>query len=323
MNPTADVASRPHSGYRHEAFFFGNDEEFVEAATPFVRAGRQGGEPTLVALAPARLDILRDALGADADGVLFVDMTRVGANPARVLPTLRAFLDEVGTDGESGSPRPVRCLGEPIWPGRRPAEVVESQIHEALLNMAVEPDAPVWLRCSYDVGALPADVTETARRSHPVLVDATDLRGSTSYEGLHHVHTLLGSPLPEPRGPVRELSFAGDGLHAVRRMVRDAADAVSLSPGRIADVELAVHEVARNSLTHGGGTGHLGVWSEPEALICEITDAGRIADPLVGRLAPDPTADQGRGLWLAHQLADLVQIRSSPAGTTVRISTWR
>jgi hypothetical protein len=33
--------------------------------------------------------------------------------------------------------------------------------------------------------------------------------------------------------------------------------------------------------------------------------------------------DKGRGLWLAYHLADLVQLRTSPEGTTVRISTWR
>ena len=35
------------------------------------------------------------------------------------------------------------------------------------------------------------------------------------------------------------------------------------------------------------------------------------------------TADRrqvaGRGLWLVHELCDLVQLRSSPAGTVVRM----
>ena len=30
----------------------------------------------------------------------------------------------------------------------------------------------------------------------------------------------------------------------------------------------------------------------------------------------------GRGLFLVHQLCDLVQLRSSPSGTTVRLFTW-
>lgn len=323
MDPIADVASRPHSGYRHEAFFFADDEEFLAAAAPFVRAGTTGGEPTLVALEPARLDLVRDALGPDANGAVFADMTEVGANPGRILPALQAFLHQVGVDRDSGSQSPVRCLGEPIWPGRRPAEIVECQLNEALLNMAIEPDAPVWLRCSYDLGSLPAEVTETARRSHPLLVDVVDYRGSTTYEGLHHVQTLLGSALPAPDGPVRELRFAGDGLRPLRELVRGAAAAANVPDTRIADLELAVHEVARNSLVHGGGGGLLRVWATPGALMCEVTDSGRIEDPLVGRSAPSIEADKGRGLWLAQHLVDLVQLRTSAQGTTVRLSIWR
>jgi anti-sigma regulatory factor (Ser/Thr protein kinase) len=323
MDLTADVISRPHSGYRHEAFLFADDEEFVAGAAPFVLAGAAAGEPTLVALPPARRELLQESLGSEATGVLFVDMTRVGSNPARLIPTLQAFLDAVGADAGAERPRPVRALGEPVWPGRRPAEVSECQLHEALLNMAIDPDAPVWIRCSYDVGHLPADVAETARHSHPVLVDANDYRGSTSYEGLQHVQTLLGTPLPEPTVPTTDLQVAADGLRAVRALVHAAASSGQLSAERAADFALAVHEVVRNSIRHGGGTGHLRTWVDPDAVVVEVRDAGRIEKPLAGRVAPDPYGEEGRGLWLAHQLADLVQIRSTGAGTTVRLSAWR
>jgi anti-sigma regulatory factor (Ser/Thr protein kinase) len=36
-----------------------------------------------------------------------------------------------------------------------------------------------------------------------------------------------------------------------------------------------------------------------------------------------PLSDEGgRGLWLANQLCDLVQIRSGENGTVVRLLTW-
>jgi hypothetical protein len=41
---------------------------------------------------------------------------------------------------------------------------------------------------------------------------------------------------------------------------------------------------------------------------------------LAGRLKRDPVATGGgRGLWVVQQVCDLVQIRTSPAGTAIRL----
>ncbi|HWG98689.1 MAG TPA: ATP-binding protein, partial [Pilimelia sp.] len=62
------------------------------------------------------------------------------------------------------------------------------------------------------------------------------------------------------------------------------------------------------------------LWRDGAALICEIRDAGYITDrPLLGRQRPTIDQTGGRGLWLANQLCDLVQIRSTTAGTIVRL----
>ena len=63
----------------------------------------------------------------------------------------------------------------------------------------------------------------------------------------------------------------------------------------------------------------LRLWEEDERLLVEVEDRGRIEEPLVGRIRPDVNQEGGRGLWLANQLCDLVQIRSGEAGTTVRL----
>jgi len=71
--------------------------------------------------------------------------------------------------------------------------------------------------------------------------------------------------------------------------------------------------------TVGGGGGTLRVWREPDAVVCEVRDRGFIRDPLVGRMAPPIEQYGGRGLWIVNQLCDLVQIRSAPSGTVVRV----
>ena len=51
-------------------------------------------------------------------------------------------------------------------------------------------------------------------------------------------------------------------------------------------------------------------------------DAGYLEDPLAGRTMPTARQVGGRGLWLVHQLCDLVEIRSTPhEGTTIRLHT--
>jgi anti-sigma regulatory factor (Ser/Thr protein kinase) len=61
------------------------------------------------------------------------------------------------------------------------------------------------------------------------------------------------------------------------------------------------------------------MWDERGALLAEVEDRGRIEEPLVGRLRPGVTQEGGRGLWLANQLCDLVQIRSGASRTVVRL----
>ena len=72
---------------------------------------------------------------------------------------------------------------------------------------------------------------------------------------------------------------------------------------------LAANEVATNSVRHGGGSGLLQIWRGAEEIFCEVRDPGRITDPLVGRRRPGVAEPLGRGLWVAHQVCDLVQIR--------------
>jgi len=65
------------------------------------------------------------------------------------------------------------------------------------------------------------------------------------------------------------------------------------------------------------------MWTTPSAAIVEFHDAGQLTDPLTGRLMPSLEQEGGRGVFLVNQLCDLVQLRSSDQGTTIRITTWR
>lgn len=315
---TAHAQPQPHDGYRHDAYFYAGLEGFLDATVPFLRDGVRAGQPVLAVVAPPRLDALRDALGGDAGGVELLDMADVGRNPARILSTWLGFLDD-----HAASARPVRGVGEPVWSGRSPAELVECQLHEALLNVAVSPDTPLWLRCPYDRSGLDPAVVREAHRSHPLVVDERSYAGSTSYAGLAHVQALFESELPLPSAEPVEMTFGPADLDAVRLHVHAFASEAGLTAEQVDDLTTALFELATNSVKHGGGGGTLRSWLDPVSVVFEVLDLGHIDDPLVGRRMPPLEATGGRGVWLANQLVDLVQLRSTSAGTRIRLTTWR
>lgn len=286
----------PTAPFRHDALIYSSVEDYLAGLVPFIRDGLEAGEPVLVVLAADKLAAIRDALGADAAEVRFADMRAVGQNPARIIP---AWAEFVAGDA------PVRGIGEPVWAARSAAELAEAQLHEALLNRAFSARPGFWLRCPYDRTTLSPEVIASVQHSHPAPDDVS--------------HVTLAGELPEPAQVAARLEYDASTLPAVRQAVREHAKRGGLDGTRIGHLVLAVHEAAANSVRHGGGRGILRIWRDGKALVCEVRDRGEISDPLIGRVRPQPKAGGGRGLWIINQLCDLVQVRSSGAGTVVRM----
>jgi anti-sigma regulatory factor (Ser/Thr protein kinase) len=121
----------------------------------------------------------------------------------------------------------------------------------------------------------------------------------------------------------RELEFTLGDLRRVRALVATLAAEGGLGRRRADELTVVVNELAANSIDHGGGAGTLRAWFEPDALVVEVSDAGRIADPdALGRTAPGTDQARGRGLWIARRLADALEIRSGAAGTVACVRTW-
>ena len=308
----------PREAFRHQAFMYAGLDEFVAGMTAFIRDGVAAGAPTLVVVSRPKIDLLRSVLDGHADGVLFADMAEVGSNPARIIPAWRDFVTERSVPG-----RPLRGIGEPISPERSASELVECQRHESLLNLAFADTPGFWLLCPYDTGALDPAVIESARRTHPSVVEHGVAQPSDAYDGLAAVAEPFADPLPEPPAHAAEVEVRLDALAGLRRFISAHAAAARLSAERTLDLLVAVNEIATNSVRHGGGRGLLRLWREPDALVCEVRDQGRIDKPLAGRERPQRAQVGGYGLWLANQLCDLVQVRSYPTGNVVRLHMRR
>lgn len=315
MTPPAASATAP-AGFEHEALFYRDDETFLAGVLPFVRDGLSRGEEVVLAEPPGRLELLRDAVGADAGRVRWLDMAALGGNPARIIGAWRTVLDEAFAAGHG-----LRGVGEPAWPGRRDAEYVECRLHELLLNHAFD-GGPAWrLLCPYDEQHLPGAVTRGALHTHPVITTAAG-RGQSRHYRPDEVEKLFARVLPRPPDAVLRGIYGDGDVPATRRTVAQFARTGGLPEEKVEVLELAASELATNSVRHGGGTGTVAMWMQPAAAVVEFSDSGRVGDPLTGRLMPSLEQEGGRGVFLVNQLCDLVQLRSSEQGTTVRITTW-
>jgi len=306
-----------HSGgFRHEALLYAGLDGFVDAVLPFVRDAVADDESILVVVDRGKIARLREELDSDGERVHFADMDEVGVNPARIIPAWHDFVSDHAAPG-----RRLRGVGEQIGPHRSRAALAECHHHESLLNLAFAGADDFWLLCPYDVSALDTAVVAEAERTHPYLVEAGVGRDSPGYHGLAAVAAAFADPLPEPPGEVPELRFDRGSLEALRNAVARRAARAGVAPPQVEDLLLAVNEVATNSVRHGGGLGLLRIWTDGAVLVCEIRDAGRLEDPLAGRIRPGSGRSGGYGLWLANQLCDLVQVRTFESGTVVRLHT--
>lgn len=298
---------------RHLALLYEGDADYLRDVGGFLEAGVAADEAVFVAVPRAKLDLLAPILSAGS-GVHAVDMQEVGRNPARIIPQIGAFF-------ATSRGRTVRFVGEPIWAGRTPAEIVEATRHEALINTAFG-DSDAVILCPYDATRLDAVTLEDAERTHPTMVCNGVHAGSQAFADPLVVYEACDRPLEEPEVPAMEMTVDGD-LTSFRGRVRAYVSPLLAVDIRSQGFLLAANEVATNTLAHGGGTGRARIWHDEREIVFEIADAGRVDDPLAGRRRPDASSERGRGLWLANSLCDLVELRSGVTGTTVRLHVDR
>ena len=136
--------------------------------------------------------------------------------------------------------------------------------------------------------------------------------------------------------PVLDLGFDSGTLHTVRAQMRACVSHAGFPEGQAEDVVLAVHELAANAVSHGGGAGRLRVWNLAGTLYCQVDDgdspmSSRQGDDHDGTAVIKPSGssdrasvnslprEHGHGLWVVRQVADQMQSLSGPGGTSVLV----
>jgi len=297
-------------GFLHAALFYRTPAEFTAGVLPYVEAGAAAREPVMVASQGRNLQLLRAQLDGLGERVAFADLTSIGPNPGRLLGWMRQV-----TEQHHG--QPVRYVHEAVWPSRRPEEVGEVIRHEALINQ-IAGSWRVSVLCPYNL-ALDPDVIASAERTHPALIRGGHHQASPVYDPRLLVPAEYDRPLGDPPPDAAVLAYHDD-LARVRGFTARHAHQAGLPDRRVRDLVIAVAELAANTLVHTGSAGTLSIWATTNDVICQVHDSGHIQDPLTGRLRPDPAGlGGGRGLWVANQLCDLVEIRTGRYGTRIRL----
>ncbi|HEY2273770.1 MAG TPA: anti-sigma factor RsbA family regulatory protein [Jatrophihabitantaceae bacterium] len=290
------------STLQHTPLPYSGHGGFVAAAVEVVREAIDDDALPVVLAEPGEIAQVRKTVGAARDEVLGFDMSVAGRNPARLLPALRHFLDD-----HPG--RQLACISEPVKAEVPSAVLREVELHELLIGLPVLHTWNFRLICAYDTEALPG----------PVVDMMADAHADHSTDPLSKVERARAEPLPPRPMHSEELGVDMTTLGALRGFIQGRAQRAGLDEERVDDLVYAVNEVVTNSICHGEGRARVSFWTEDSSVICEVRDRGFIRDPLAGRVAPRSDRQSGRGLWLVNQLCDLVQLRSSPAGTTLRL----
>lgn len=293
----------------HQVLPYASDTDLVERAAPPAIEGLAEGHAVIVAVDARHLAPLREAIGP---GARYEDAASWYRRPGKTLAAYHAFVTGALEDGAPG----VRIVGEPAWPDGPPALVRAWARYESAINDVLARE-PVWAICPYDTRRLPPTLVSEAMRTHPATTDGTTGRYMSPGE-------FVGSP-PEDPPPADAAWFLMPSpfdLRRARDAVAEVARATGMKPVRVASLTVAVGEVLANALRHGRTAAQVWTWTEPGmGLVVQVDDEGRgIADPLAGYRPPSP--ETGRwGLWMARQMADVVDVWVRPGGgTSVRLA---
>lgn len=307
----ADPTTAPSDGgFLHQALFYRTTQEYLDCLLPFVADGLAAGQPVLIAVPGPNLAALRDGLGRSAARVSMADMAVFGRNPARLCEVLSGFAAQ-----RRG--RPVRIIGELMWPGRSTIEYPACVQHEALSNRAFAGRGIIGV-CPYDAAHLDPTVLADARSTHPLLWKPGSPGQISTTFGPDAAWARYNQPLSRHPAAVRHTVRKPAELAGVRAYAAAYAEWFGLPGDAAANLQLISNELATGSLMHPASVCRLALWQQDGQVICEARDRGCLDDPLAGRRPYRSDTSRGRGLGVVNGLADLVRIHTTAAQTTIQ-----
>jgi anti-sigma regulatory factor (Ser/Thr protein kinase) len=320
------TSGSPQSGFRHSALIVESDQSVRELLVPAVRQALAETGDVFVAVSADTASALRAELGPVAGTLEWGDTAGPRQRLGFAYEGFRRFLAAAHDAG-----RRIHVFAEPdLGPGTdttaADGRVSAYLSYEAMGNETYAGyGCPV--NCLWDARRYPAPVIEAVRAVHDHELRADGGQPSAGYV---RPRDFLADrdcrPLTPPAAVDWELTLGTvDDLPALRAQLRGWARPRGFDPAATSDVILGVNEIVTNGLIHGAPPVAVRAWSHRDThhhdtLIVQVNDRGGKPLPsLGGYQPPDEKQDRTRGLWLARQLADVVQTNTADGTTAVRL----
>lgn len=318
---TPDIQSPTAPAFRHSVMIIDSDEVVRQVLVPAVRQAMTEADKVLIAVSDDTARLLREELVEAAGQLEWGDTAAFYQRLGFAYENFRRYLAAARAAGLR-----IHVFAEPDVTGDadEAGAVDRTAAYLAYESICNETYAQYGceVTCLWDARRHSTLMIENVRSLHNHELGPQGREPSLGYVGPRHY--LAGRnevPLP-PAGPPEWTVDLDDldGLPRLHAEVQDWAGRHGFAGSAAADVLLAVGEVATNGLVHGRPPVRVYGWRQHNTLVVQADDQGGIPlPPLAGYLPPGQQPPSQRGLWLARQLADVVQARTADGVTSVRL----
>jgi anti-sigma regulatory factor (Ser/Thr protein kinase) len=309
--------------FTHTIAMIQSDATVTTLLVPEISRWLESGQRVLMVVGQPIADLVRARLGTHVAGLEWGEQTGFYTRLGSTYERFRQYLAERHAAG-----RPVHVVAEPEL-----ADIVATDAaaertcaylpYEAMCNEAYAPyGSPVT--CVWDTRRHSSTIIEEARSVHGYELTEAGQIGNPGYQDPEQYLAARGQAelKPVPALVDHDVTLTDlDDLRVLRHTVTAWTRGHDFRPAVAADVSIAVTEIATNALLHGGQPARARAWHDDGTLIVQVDDSGgRRLSPAAGYRPPAVTsATNGRGLWLARQLADTVATHTRPGRTSVRL----
>lgn len=315
-----DGGSAADGEFLHCVLIVDSDQTLRDRLVPALNRSLVAGQPVQMVVSEHTEQVVRAALGADADKLDWADRREAFSQRLGfIFETFRRYLAEEARCG-----RHVHVVAEPdiLTDPDGPVDRVAAYMpYESACNDAYA-EFGCTVTCLWDSRRQPTFVIENVRALHNYELGPEGTVPNPEF--IAPVDYLRGRNLirPEPPPPsvdrdlvLRELWE----LAALRGELRDWAAGLGFVHPASDDVVVAANEAATNGLIHGVPPVRVRCWHHRDTLVVQVDDTGGMSLPSTAGYERPVLGFTGRGLWIARQLADVVTTSATEDNTTVRL----